>query len=268
MTINKKISGLLFLAILLFATSVYAQVSNIFQKSEDKSTKAGEEKIDKNSISEEGKAADKSAGYTSAVVAKDSLIFAEDFSAFQSGTIASSFKTNGAATVRMVEGQKGKWLDIGNREIYKFSVPINYPPRFTLSFDIIAKAEEVKDIAPLSFGFASDNSVNHYDSNIGTYVQLHYYDTDQVNIGSSKPEKFVNKIFDLQQWANSPLHIVLSVDGERMAVYLNDVELADEVLFSPTVAKNFYIAAPWRYANDSGVLVSNFKVSGFRNRIK
>ncbi|MDR6487220.1 hypothetical protein J2799_001705 [Chryseobacterium vietnamense] len=90
------------------------------------------------------------------------------------------------------------------------------------------------------------------------------YDTNQVNIGSSKPEKFVNKIFDLQPWANRPLHIVLSVNGDRMAVYLNDVKLADEVLFSPTVAKNFYISAPWRYSNDSAVLVSNFKVSGFK----
>ncbi|WP_449398972.1 hypothetical protein [Chryseobacterium wanjuense] len=197
-------------------------------------------------------------------MAGDSLIFAEDFSAFQPGTIATSFKTNGAATIRMVAGQKGNWLDLGDREIYKFSNPLNYPRRFTLSFDIIAKAEQVKDIAPLSFGFAGDNSVQHYASNIGTYVQLHYYDTNQVNIGSSKPEKFVNTTFDLEPWINRPLHIVLSVNGERMAVYLNDVKLADTVLLSPTVAKNFYITAPWRYANDSGVLVSNFKVSVFK----
>ncbi|WP_312174005.1 hypothetical protein [Chryseobacterium sp.] len=220
--------------------------------------------IDKNTISEKGKTADEPRNRSSTVMAGDSLIFAEDFSAFQPGTIATSFKTNGAATVRRVEGQKGKWLEIGNREIYKFSNPLYYPRRFTLSFDIIAKAEQVKDIAPLSFGFASDNSVHHYASNIGTYVQLHYYDTDQVNIGSSKPEKFVNKTFELEPWVNRPLHIVLSVDGERMAVYLNEVKLADEVFFSPAAAKNFYITAPWQYANDSAVLVSNFKVSGFK----
>jgi hypothetical protein len=47
-------------------------------------------------------------------------------------------------------------------------------------------------------------------------------------------------------------------------LYLNKVKLADIVLFSPTATKNFYITAPWEYANGSGVLVSNFKVSGFR----
>jgi len=267
MITDKKITGLLFLVLLLSGIEGQAQLSDIFQKAKDKTTKAKEKKIDKNTTSEEGKAADKSGNRSSTVMAGDSLIFAEDFSAFQPGTIATSFKTNGAATVRTVAGQKGKWLDLGDKEIYKFSNPLNYPRRFTLSFDIIAKAEQAKDIAPLSFGFASDNSVHHYASNIGTYVQLHYYDTNQVNIGSSNPEKFVNKIFDLQPWVNRPLHIVLSVDGERMAVYLNDVKLADEVLFSPAVAKNFYITAPWRYSNDSAVLVSNFKVSG-RNRTK
>ncbi len=264
MITDKKITGLLFLVLLLSGIEVHAQLSNIYQKGKDKVTKAIEKKIDNNTSSEDAKIAAKSGNHSSTVMAGDSLIFAEDFSAFQPGTIATSFKTNGVATIRMVEGQKGKWLDLGDREIYKFSNPLNYPRRFTLSFDIIAKAEQIKDIAPLSFGFASDNSVHHYASNIGTYVQLHFYDTNQVNIGSSKPEKFVNTTFDLEPWINRPLHIVLSVNGERMAVYLNDVKLADTVLLSPTVAKNFYITAPWQYANDSGVLVSNFKVSGLK----
>lgn len=263
MITDKKVTGLLLLLLLLAGTEVHPQFNDKFQKGTDETTTVLEKKIDKN-ITLEAKAEAKSGNRSSTVLVGDSLIFAEDFSAFQPGTIATSFKTNGAATVRMVIGQNGKWLDIGNREIYKFSIPLSYPRRFTLSFDIIAKAEEIKDIAPLSFGFASDNSVHHYDSNIGTYVQLHYYDTDQVNVGSNTPKEFINTTFDLQPWVNRPLHIVLSVNGERMAVYINDVKLADEVLFSLTAAKNFYISAPWRYYNDSTVLVSNFKVSVFK----
>ena len=264
MKTDKKITELLFLVLLLSGIEMHAQLSDIFQNGEDKTIKFKEKQIDKNTTSEGGKAAYRSENRNSTAVAGDSLIFAEDFSAFLPGTTATSFKTNGAATIRMVEGQKGKWLEIGNREIYKFLIPLNYPRRFTLSFDIIARAEEVKEIAPLSFGFANDNSVHHYDSNIGTYVQLHYYDTDQVYIGSITPKKFISTTFDLQPWVNRPLHIVLSVNGERMAVYIDDVNLADDVLFSPTVAKNFYISAPWRYAYDSAVLVSNFKVSVFK----
>ena len=264
MKTDKKITLLLLLVLLLSGIEMHGQRIDIFQNGEDKTTKFKEKKIDKSTTSGEGKAAYRSENSGSSGMTGDSLIFAEDFSAFQTGTTATSFKTNGAANIRMLEGQKGKWLEIGNREIYKFSIPLHYPRRFTLSFDIIAKAEEVKEIAPLSFGFASDNSVHHYDSNIGTYVQLHYYDTDQVYIGSNAPKKFINTTFDLQPWVNRPLHLVLSVNGERMAVYIDDINLADEVLFSPTVAKNFYVSAPWRYAYDSAVLVSNFKVSGFK----
>lgn len=261
---DKKINRFLFLLLLLSDIEGHAQFNDTFQKTKDKTTKAIEKKVENNTAGEESKATDQSGNSSNTVVAGDSLIFAEDFSAVQPGSIAASFKTNGAAIIRTLENHKGKWLDLGDREIYKFSIPLNYPHRFTLAFDIIAKAEQVKDIAPLSFGFASDNSIYHYDSNIGTYVQLHYYDTNQVNIGSSKPEKFINATFDLQPWVNRPLHIVLSINGQRMAVYLDDVKLADEVLFSPTVAKNFYITAPWRYANDSAVMVSNFKVSAFK----
>jgi len=261
MRTDKKITGVLLTLMLISGIEAHAQLGGLLDKAKEKATKAIEKKIDKNSPSEKS-GATINAG-NSNIVTGDSLLFTEDFSAFQPGASATSFKTNGAANVVTASGQKGKWLDLKDKAIYKFSRQLNYPRRFTLSFDIIAKADQIKDIAPLSFGFASDNSVRQYASNIGTYVQLHYYDANQVNIGSNKPEKFVNTTFDLEPWINRPLHIVLSVDGEQMAVYLNNIELADTVLFSPAAAKNFYITAPWEYANDAGVLVSNFKVSGF-----
>jgi len=263
MLTDKKITSILLVVMLICGIKVHAQLGGLLEKAKEKATKAIEKKIDKNATLK-GMEVNGSAGSSSDVLAGDSLIFAEDFSAFRSAATATSFKTNGAATVATVTGQKGKWMGVRDKAIYKFARQLNYPRRFTLSFDIIAKADQIKDIAPLSFGFASDNSIRQYASNIGTYVELHYYDTNQVNIGSDKPAKFVNTTFDLEPWLNRPLHVVLSIDGERMAVYLNKVKLADTVLFSPTAAKNFYITAPWEYANGAGVLVSNFKVSGFR----
>ncbi|WP_183759966.1 hypothetical protein [Pedobacter zeae] len=248
----KKIAVLVILIVLRSGVEVHAQLGAVFQKAKYEAVKA----------------AGKSGKRSNVVLTGDSLVFAENFSAFVPGATATSFKSNGTATITTVAGQNGKWLDLRDKTIYKFSNPLHYPRRFTLSFDIIAQAEQVNDIAPLSFGFTSDNSVRQYASNIGTYVQLHYYDTNQVNIGSNKPEKFVNTTFDLAPWINRPLHIVLSVDGERMVVHLNDVKLVDTVLFSTAAAKNFYIAAPWEYANGSRVLVSNFKVQDLGNGTK
>jgi hypothetical protein len=50
-----------------------------------------------------------------------------------------------------------------------------------------------------------------------------------------------------------------------MAVYLNNTKLTDTVLFSLGADKNFFTTAPWEYKNEAKVLVSNFKISSFRN---
>ncbi|WP_293741998.1 hypothetical protein [uncultured Pedobacter sp.] len=249
------------LILLISGIKVHAQLGGLFEKAKGKAEKALEKKIHKNAPSKKSKTAINSGSGNVAI--GDSVLFAEDFSSFETGATANSFKTNGVANIVTMDGQKGKWMDVKDKAIYKFSRQFNYPKQFTLSFDIIAKADQIKDIAPMSFGFAGDNSVSQHDSNIGTYVQLHYYDTDQVNIGSDKPKTFVSTTFDLKPWLNRPLHVVLSVNGDRMAVYLDNVKLADTVLFSPTAAKNFYISAPWQYDNDAKVLVSNFQVAGF-----
>lgn len=241
---------------------VRAQLGGLFEKAKEKAEKALEKKADKNTAAIKSKATI-NAGNGNFVIG-DSAILAENFSTSETGATATSFKTNGVANIVTIKGQKGKWMDIKDKAIYKFSRKINYPEQFTLSFDIIAIADQVKDISPMSFGFAGDNSVRQHESNIGTYVQLHYYDTNQVNIGSNKPEKFVGTTFDLTPWLDRPLHVVLSVNGEQMAVYLNNIKLADTILFSPGAAKNFYISAPWQYDNDARVLVSNFQVSGFK----
>ncbi|SDF79603.1 hypothetical protein SAMN05421827_101578 [Pedobacter terrae] len=258
-----KISiGITIMLLLLSGVEVHAQLGGLFEKAKEKASKAIEKKVDKNTVSTKPKAIISSGN--SNIVIGDSAMLTEDFSAFETGATATSFKTNGVAGIVTINGQKGKWMDIKDKAIYKFSRQLNYPKQFTLSFDIIAIADQIKDIAPMSFGFASDNSVRQHESNIGTYVQLHYYDTDQVNIGSNKPEKFVGTTFDLAPWLDRPLHVVLSVNGEQMAVYLNNIKLADTVLFSPGAAKNFYISAPWQYDNGAKVLVSNFQVAGFK----
>ncbi|WP_412468686.1 hypothetical protein [Pedobacter sp. KLB.chiD] len=248
--------------LLVSGMEAHAQLGGLFEKAKEKAEKALEKKIDKNTASTKAKTIINAGN--GQVIVGDSAVFSEDFSAFTTGATASSFKTNGVANVVTIKGQKGKWMDIKDKAIYKFARQINYPKQFTLSFDIIAIADQIKDISPMSFGFAGDNSVRQHESNIGTYVQLHYYDANQVNIGSQKPEKFVSTTFDLEPWLDRPLHVVLAVNSDRMAVYLNDVKVADTILFSPTAAKNFYISAPWQYDNDAKILVSNFEVAGFK----
>ncbi|WP_394678662.1 hypothetical protein [uncultured Sphingobacterium sp.] len=232
----------------------HAQLDGLLKKAKEK----GGEIIEK-------KGGAKKTGYhikdTGNFITGDSLIFSEDFSGTKNGA-QSRFK--GTVNVETVQGNSGKWLSLQNKTTYKFSKAIIYPRQFTVEFDVLTTGEKIKDISPMSFGFATDNSAGEYTSNAGAYVELHYYDGDQVNFGNSSPKKFINTTFDLSAYLNRPLHVALAVDGQRIAVYLDGKKLQDAVFFNPSVAKNFYFTAPWTYENGAKVLISNIKIYGFK----
>lgn len=234
-------------------SQIYAQLDGLFKKAKDKITSNSKSKV--KTIASD---------LTSDFEAGDSLLVAEDFSSYKTGSSAASFKTNGTATVTTVEDQKGKWMVLQDKAIYKLSKQRIYPGHFTVEFDILALGEQVKDIAPLSFGFVADNSAREYNSNAGAYVQLHYYDANQANVGSTTLNKFINASFDLSSALNRPLHVSLEIQGERVTVYLDKTKLADTELFNKQEAKNFYITAPWQYENGSRVLISNLRIATFK----
>ncbi|WP_338839735.1 hypothetical protein [Flavobacterium ginsenosidimutans] len=261
----KSLIKLLIVIILLTGSSASAQLDGLLQKAKDKAGQVIEKETDNKRSTKSHKNSGRTVIASGDFHKGDTLIFDEDFSKYKAGASAGSFKTNGAAIVAIVAGQKGKWMVLQDKATFKLSKALKYPKRFTVEFDILASGDKITDISPMSFGFAADNSDREYTSNVGSYVELHYYDANQVNIGSSNPQKFVNTTYDLAQDLNQPLHVALTIDGDTMAVYLNNTKLADTVLFSLGAAKNFFITAPWEYKNDAKVLVSNFKISAFRN---
>ncbi|MCJ8209767.1 hypothetical protein MUY27_08600 [Mucilaginibacter sp. RS28] len=187
--------------------------------------------------------------------------FKEDFSSYQLGASPASIKTNGAAIVAHPAGQEGKWLMVKNQATYKINRITPFPANFTLEFDVLAVAEQIKDISTVCFGFVKDNAVRGHLSNAGAFVQLHYSDGDAVNIGNYELKKETGTTFDLASTTNTPLHIKLVVSGTNMAVYVGDTKLADTVLFTPRAAKYFYFSGPWEYANGAKLYISNFKTT-------
>ncbi|MDR6942926.1 hypothetical protein [Mucilaginibacter pocheonensis] len=192
--------------------------------------------------------------------AAQNMDFNEDFSKYEIGATPRSIKTNGAATIARPVGQPGKWLSIQDNITYKLNRPATLPGSFTFEFDILAQAEQIKDISPISFGFVKDNAAREYISNGGTFVQLHYYDADAVNIGNYDLKKEANTKFDLSATANRPVHIKLVVRGNQMAVYVDDTKLADTVLFQPGTARYFYISGPNKSENGARLFISNISI--------
>lgn len=249
-----------FVCLLLLSASLYsnAQLGALWQKAKEKTEKAVDKVIAKKSssptIETEGSAP---------FVPGNMPLFSEDFSGYAAGATVSSVKSNGLAAVTTLKGHSGKWMPLEDKAIYKLNKTIPYPEHFTVTFDLLATGDQVKDIAPLSFGFAPDNSTKEYTSNSGAYVELHYYDTDMVNTGSKNPEKYANNTFDLEPYLNTVLKVKLEVNGERMTVYLGNRKIADGIFFAPSAGKNLYISAPWQYSNGSKVFVSNIRIAGF-----
>jgi len=186
--------------------------------------------------------------------------FNEDFSKYEIGAVPRSIKTNGAAIVAHPAGQQGKWLSIQDNITYKINRTVSLPKSFTFEFDILAQAEQIKDMSPISFGFVKDNAVRDYISNGGAFVQLHYYDADAVNIGNYDLSKEANTKFDLSSTANRPLHVKLIVNGNQMAVYLDNSKLADTLLFKSGVARYFYISGPNKSEHGAKLFISNFSI--------
>ncbi|MCD8741048.1 hypothetical protein LT679_10580 [Mucilaginibacter roseus] len=190
------------------------------------------------------------------------VIFSEDFSGYQTGASPGSIKTNAAAIIAHPTGQEGKWLMVKDKATYKLNKNVPLPAKFTLEFDVLAVAEQIKDIAPVCFGFAKDNAAREHISNGGAFVQLHYRDADAINIGNYEFEnKEANTTFDLSATANRPLHVKLVVNGQQMAVYLDGDKLADTVLFPAKAAKYFYFSGPWEFDSGAKLYISNIKLS-------
>jgi len=192
--------------------------------------------------------------------AAQNIGFKEDFSRYDIGATAPSIKTNGAAVVARPAGQQGKWLSIQENITYKINRSLYLPKSFTLEFDLLAQAEQIKDMSPISFGFVKDNAVRDYISNGGAFVQLHYYDADAVNIGNYDLGKEAGTKYDLSSTANRPLHVKLIVSGNQMTVYLDTTKLAETMLFKPGAARYFYISGPNRSERGARLFISNISI--------
>lgn len=196
--------------------------------------------------------------------AGDSVLFAESFSNVADGAPTHIFKTNGAATVVSLKEVGGKWMKLTDDATYKLTKQMFLPRHFTVEFDVLAVADQIKDIEPLVFGFTKDNSVTDYNSGDGAYASLMYYNDNEIGVHSSYNDKYLRTEYDLNTWLNRAMHVSIMVEGDRMAVYLDRTKIADTQLFLPGSPRNFYISAPMHYKNGSSVLVSNFKIATFK----
>ncbi|MGP1667609.1 MAG: hypothetical protein ACTS5I_17260, partial [Rhodanobacter sp.] len=196
-------------------------------------------------------------------------LFRDDFASTGNGHMPGTWKTNGSGEVVTLDGEPGKWLKLQNFATYKLAKPVSLPARFTLEFDVIVVAEKVNDLSTFAFGFAKDNSVrtymqDAYNDGALNAVSLHYMNGDDGTVASSASGKHHPIDFDLEGYANRPMHVAIAVDGDRMQVYLDRTKIADTQLFRDNSVRYFFLSAPIRSEHGASLVVSNFRMDGYQ----
>jgi len=265
-------TALTFLCTALFMFHAQAQFSGLIQKAKQKANDKINQAIEKkandpqpNGTTNRGKIKIQS---TFNFAACDSAIYTDNFSTNQTGRLPTSWKTNGSGEIVKVSEFPGKWLQLQNFASYKLARLVKYPSKFTIEFDLIAVADKIEDLHPLSFGFASDNSVRSYmqdaynDGAINN-ISITYYNTHgTIEASSDTKYHHASDDLDLQNYANQTMHVSIAVDGQYEQVYLDKTKISDTKMFNPNRVKYFYISAPIQSQNNAKVLFGNFKLMG------
>jgi hypothetical protein len=130
----------------------------------------------------------------------------------------------------------------------------------------VAVGDTLRDASDVTFGFASDNSVQSYiqdayNDGAITAVELNFAGDSSVASSATGTSHFFKP--ELEGYINQPMHISISVDGDRERVYIGREKIADARLFDGNRAKYLFLSAPVRYDHGARVLVGNLRIASF-----
>lgn len=269
------------LTALLIIISSAASNAQLFDKIKKKAEKAAEKTVDRVLSGEKDPAGDpdndgETTGSTPAratinpvfdFVPGDSLVFRDDLSGDQPGSMPHAWKSNGSGEVVRFPGVAGNWLLLKEFASYKLDTLLAMPAHFSLEFDILTRSDQARDLVEFSFGFASDNSVRRYISdayndNAITQTTIHYWNKEVIS-SSSDTKIHHTGDFELENYANETMHVSIRVAGENMAVYLDKKKVLDTRMFDPGAKKYFYMSTGTELNNDAQIAVSNFDLKEY-----
>ncbi len=196
----------------------------------------------------------------------DSIIYATNFSRTKVGSMPQDWKTTGSGSVIPVSQIGGNWLKMSERTSYKLNKSLYYPEDFTVEFDLLVAADKVDDLSSLYFGFTKDNSLSRWiSSNNIWYTELQYMNNNDVVVSSPSADIYQALNYDLETYANRVMHIAIEVHQDQVKIFLDGNKIADTKLFNREKAKHFFISSPLRQNHNSTTLISNFKISIYKD---
>ncbi|MCH7408403.1 hypothetical protein MM239_03265 [Belliella sp. DSM 111904] len=190
------------------------------------------------------------------------IIFRDDFSNEELGAMPKLWKSSGGGAVVNEKGEN--WLELKANVTYRIDSLIDLPEDFEVSFDLLTKSDQARDIGAMRFGFGRDNSVRRYimdayNNNAITSTQIHF-SNKKVTSSSSDTKLYTTDNFPLNSYANRLMKVRIQVKGENMIIFIDDEKLLDAAMFNKNSVKFFYLSAPFNYKNDARMYFKNFKI--------
>lgn len=276
---------------MICTVTVNAQFANVLQKAKDKAAQKAEDAIDKkmsapassgsSSSSTSSSSSDASASAGSADAGTqprkrlnvettfdfapgDSVLYASGFEKLPAGSMPAEWKTNGSGQLVKISDFPGAWLQTQLNSTYKLKQNLYMPAHCSIEFDILNSVDKIKDLNPVQFGIAENNSVASWNEGDIANVQLKYYNKDDVSTYAVPTEKYNSLKFDLEPYANDKMHVSIEINGSNMKVYLEKQKILDAQVFKDGVKKYFYLSSPLHVDNDAKVFFGNVRIATYK----
>ena len=171
----------------------------------------------------------------------DKIVYSEDFSQDVIGEFPVKWNTNGSGEVVTLEGLPGKWLKITEGTKYESPYNIKFPESYTIEFDLLAEFKNDQAVPFIKLQLESDkfqtdplpqiaeislapNGGIHVDgSNDGIYFESRNGKGYPVTEG----KKQLYSTFSNYNQKNTPVHIALWVQKQRIRVWINQDKMYD-----------------------------------------
>lgn len=190
------------------------------------------------------------------------IVFFDDFGKSPVNSMASRWTSNGTGSVELVPGVSGKWLKLYPKNTYKIKELITIPENFSLSFDLLTRAETGLDF-DLDFGFDYQKGVGeHYflaERNPINVKASFRFNRFVFTSKESNPNRRSELDANMSFFANDIMKVVILVEGNRMRTYINNYKVLDSELIDSNTKKYFYLALQ-NDQKDANVYISNVKL--------
>ena len=196
------------------------------------------------------------------------LIFYDDFSKDTPGDFPALWETGGSGEVVTTSTYEGNWLSLQRRSGYMAKMAKELPENYTIEFDLISNGFNSRSRAALFFAFLSKKAYSMGQGGSLADMELRFGDDltfEKVeNFGGEVTVK-IGTVIDrhLTDAVNSKVHFSIAVNGERLAIWMDQKKYVDAPSILQANIGKYFILEARDISPDNGQLVaiSNFKIA-------